>query len=246
METIDLAIIIPTLNEEHYIGRLLDSIAAQTVRPRELVLVDANSSDNTIRQAQKRQEKLPNLKVFKIPKYTISRQRNYGVKKTSSPHLLFLDADMEFRKEDALEKYFNEILLKKPDVAAAFNLPLSSSLGDKVFFCLMNTTLKIAKPIWPMVTGMNLYLNREAFEKLKGFDDMVRVGEDIDLVQRAVKLKLKFIFLKSVNIHTSVRRYAKEGRIKFTLKLIKSSYKVLRYGHKNNPMEYEFGNFNKP
>ena len=47
---VDLAIIIPTLNEEHFIGRLLDSLIKQTVRPKELVVVDAFSKDKTIEE----------------------------------------------------------------------------------------------------------------------------------------------------------------------------------------------------
>ncbi len=55
---IDLAIIIPTLNEEHFIGRLLDSIISQSVMPKELVIVDAYSKDKTIAEIKKRQKKL--------------------------------------------------------------------------------------------------------------------------------------------------------------------------------------------
>lgn len=242
---VDLAIIIPTLNEEHFVGRLLDSIARQKVVPKELVVVDAYSKDQTLQEIKKRQKKLTNLRYFQIPRQTISRQRNFGAKKTASPHILFLDADMELKKEDVLEKYYAEVLKRKPDAAAAFNLPLSNYWKDRMFFQLMNTIFKLIKPIWPMTTGMNLFLTRQAFEKLRGFDESIRVGEDMDLVQRTAKAKMKFIFLKSINIYTSARRYAKEGRRRFVFKVIKSSYNVLRYGHKENPMEYEFGHFTK-
>src|SRR3989304_7470559 len=94
---IDLAIIIPTLNEEHFIGRLLDSIIKQSVAPKEIVVVDAYSKDKTVEEIKERQKKFPDLHYFKVSKSTISRQRNLGVKHTTCPHLLFLDADMELR-----------------------------------------------------------------------------------------------------------------------------------------------------
>lgn len=244
--SIDLAIIIPTLNEEHFIGKLLDSISRQSVLPKEIVIVDAYSQDKTVPEIKKRENKFPSLKVFRIPKFTISRQRNLGARETHSPHILFLDADTVLKEDNVLKEYYQEVLKRKLDIAAAFNLPLSDYWKDKVFFWLMNTTLKVSKPIWPMATGMNLYLKRSVFNKLEGFDEDIRVGEDYDLVQRAVKLKLRFIFIRSVNIHTSVRRFAKVGRRKYTLEIAKASYRVLRYGHKHNPMEYEFGNFKKP
>lgn len=241
--TVDLAIIIPTLNEEFYIGKLLDSIINQTVKLREIVVVDAFSKDRTVEEIKKRLEDLPNLRYFKVLKSTISRQRNVGANKTTSSHLLFLDADTVLKQNDTLEKYFDEIKLKKPDIAAAYNLPLSNYWKDKVFFLLMNTTFKIARPIWPVIIGANICITRRAFKRLRGFDEDIRLGEDIDLVQRAAKLKLKFIFLKSINIYTSVRRHVREGRVKFVIKMLKSFYKVLRYGHKSNSMEYEFGKF---
>lgn len=240
---VDLAVIIPTLNEEHFIGELLDSIANQNILPKEIVVIDAYSEDKTIQEIKKRQSRLSQLKYFRIKRSTVSRQRNFGAAKTQSSHLLFLDADTVLKGDNVLKAYFQEVLNKKPDVAAAFNLPLSDYWKDKVFFWLMNTTFKLSKPIWPMATGMNLYVTRGTFNKLKGFDENIKVGEDHDLVQRAAKLKLRFIFLKSINVYTSVRRFVKKGRRKYVFEIAKASYKVLRYGHKHNPIEYEFGNF---
>lgn len=47
-----LSIIIPVYNEEGYIGACLDSIAAQTHRPHEVIVVDNNSTDRTVEIAQ--------------------------------------------------------------------------------------------------------------------------------------------------------------------------------------------------
>lgn len=47
-----LSIIIPAYNEEGYIGACLDSIAAQTHRPHEVIVVDNNSTDRTVKIAQ--------------------------------------------------------------------------------------------------------------------------------------------------------------------------------------------------
>lgn len=248
--TVDLAIIIPTLNEEHFIGKLLDSIINQTVLPKEIVVVDACSNDRTIEEVEKRlasrsgQKNLPGLRFFRIPKSTISAQRNFGAKKTKTPYILFLDADTVLKETDALEKYFKETLKEEPDIATAFNLPLSNYWKDRVFFRAMKIISQLAQPIWPMITGMNIFLKRGAFEQLKGFDEGIRIGEDADLVQRAAKLKLKFIFLKTVNIYASTRRLRYEGRIKYVFKLLLIGRDILFYGKKNVKTEYEFGHFN--
>ena len=43
-----ISIIIPVFNRAGIVGRTLDSIAAQTLRPLNIILVDNNSSDNTL------------------------------------------------------------------------------------------------------------------------------------------------------------------------------------------------------
>src|SRR5258708_4861948 len=163
MQARDLAIITPTLNEEHYIGKLLDSIASQTVQPKEIVIVDAQSQDKTIKQIKKRQKKLPQLNFYQISKYTIARQRNFGAKKTKSPNILFLDADVELRDPRTLEKFLEEVLKRKPDVATAEFLPDSDDIMDKLFFKGWNLSYKALKPVWPMANTIDFFVKRSIF-----------------------------------------------------------------------------------
>lgn len=240
---IDLAIIIPTLNEEHFIGYLLDSIAHQSVLSKEIIVVDAYSRDKTVSEIRKRQQKLPQLTVFRIPRYTISRQRNFGVRHTTARHLLFLDADTELRSKDVLKRYFQVVLKKKPDLAIATNKPSTKYWKDEVCFRAMDLIFRISKPIWPMATCMNMYMSRQAFEKIGGFDDSIAVGEDLEMVYRAVKKGNKFLIISDPKVHTSPRRFEKEGRIRYTLKVARSFIRIVRHGYRDNPVEYEFGHF---
>ncbi len=245
MKTISLAIIIPTLNEEYFIGDLLDSIAKQTVWPKEIVVVDAYSPDNTISEIKKRQKSLPQLKFYQIPRSTISKQRNLGVSKTRSEHILFLDADMELKQKDTLERYYNEVLEKKPDCAAAINLPNSNYWKDNIFFKLENLLFKVSQSIWLIVTARNLYIKRELFNKIGGFDEQVAVAEDQELVHRVIKKRGKFTFLEDSSIYTSTRRVEKEGRRKYFLKMAKFGFKIAMLGHRKSNIKYEFGNFKR-
>lgn len=244
-KTIDLAIVIPTLNEEHFIGYLLDSIVSQNVQPKEIVIVDAYSKDKTIKQAKLRQKLLPQLKFFQIPKFTISRQRNFGVRQTSAKHLLFLDADTELRGKDVLLKYFTQIKDRSCDLAIATNISTTNYWKDKVFFTTMDLLFKFSKPVWPMATSINMYIKRETFEKIGGFDENIAVGEDFEIVSRLVKNNGRFSIISTPKIHTSPRRFEREGRIKFAFKTTRAFFRVVRYGFRNNPIEYEFGHFTK-
>ncbi len=243
MKNIDLAIIIPTLNEEKFIGRLLDSIYFQSVHPREICIVDAKSDDATIDEIEKRKFYLSQIKILKVKRSTAAKQRNIGAKNTSSKHLLFMDADMLMLSPNTLEKYMDEIYKKKPDSAAAFNYPLSDLWKDKIFFYGMNSVFAMIKPFWPMANGMNQYIRRDIFNKVGGYAEDIYLGEDSEIIQKIAKIGGKFIYLKGSKMYTSVRRYVLEGRRNYAIKMIRSIYHITRYGYKGNPVEYPFGIF---
>lgn len=243
--TIDIAIIIPTLNEQLFIGKLLDSIISQTVSPAEIVVVDAFSKDRTALEVKKKEKALPQLKFYKIPRYTVARQRNFGVKKTKSESILFLDADMEFRQKADLEEYFNEVRNKKPAVAVAKNLPSSSHWKDKVYFEAEDMLFKLSRYFWPVITARNLYIPRKIFLNVGGFNENIAVGEDQELVHRIVKNNGKLIFLKSVKLNTSARRVTEIGRIRYALKMLLFGINILTRGRDKSKVDYEFGHFTK-
>lgn len=242
-QVLDLAIVIPTLNEEKYIGGLLESIARQSVQPSEVVIVDAFSKDKTEEEVKKWAKKIPQLKFYQIPKDTISKQRNYGVKKTKASRILFLDADTALIDDDTLEKYIAEVEKKKADLAVACNYPLSKHWKDRAYFEAANLTTKVGKHVWPMAVGINLFVKRGVFEKFGGFDEKIKVGEDVEMVQRFAKKGFLYEVLEEPKIHTSVRRLRKEGRIRFVLMMINSFFAAHIFGYIKNPVakEYEFG-----
>ena len=82
-----LSVVIPALNEEHHLGQLLSDIQRQSLRPEEVIVVDAGSCDSTVRIA----EQSPDSVVLHSEP-PVARGRNlggYGAK----GDLIFLDAD---------------------------------------------------------------------------------------------------------------------------------------------------------
>jgi glycosyltransferase involved in cell wall biosynthesis len=240
---IDLAVIIPTLNEEFYIGKLLDSIKVQSVSPKEVVVVDAKSPDGTIKEIKKRQKTFPILKYYQIPKYTIARQRNFGVKKTKSKNLLFIDADMKFDDKEALENLYEESLEKNADFAIPQIKPLSPKKLDSFLYILHNGIPKTFKEVKPLATTQCLFVKRNIFLKAGMFDEEIKVGEDFELVSRLQKLHGKFVILEKSTIYSSVRRLEKDGRLRFVALLGVSLMFVLFLGYRKNPIhkKYDFG-----
>jgi len=84
----DISVIITTKNSGKTLDALLVSLDKQSMHNFEVIVIDNNSTDNTIRIAR-----MYTKNVFdKGPER--SAQRNYGASKASGNYLLFLDSDM--------------------------------------------------------------------------------------------------------------------------------------------------------
>ncbi len=100
-----ISIIIPTKNESHNLPLLLRSIVLSKTKPKEVIIVDNHSTDNTLKIAQQymsKNLKITNYKLFKKGPER-SPQKNFGAQKATGTHLFFLDADMEL-SEDLLKE----------------------------------------------------------------------------------------------------------------------------------------------
>lgn len=86
-----LSIIIPVFNEKDYLGECLDSLAAQTVMPDEVIVVDNNSTDESINIARK----YPFVRVVTEPQQGIVYARDKGFNETHSSLIGRIDADTQ-------------------------------------------------------------------------------------------------------------------------------------------------------
>jgi glycosyltransferase involved in cell wall biosynthesis len=72
------SIIIPTLNEEKFIGGLLDDLASQSFTDFEVIHVDGNSEDKTCEIVETFQSKLK-VQTIKTEKRNLSYQRTSSI-----------------------------------------------------------------------------------------------------------------------------------------------------------------------
>lgn len=102
----DLAIIIPTLNEQTLIRHTIEHTQAQADRPDklEIILVDAGSSDGTLEAIKDLTVKSYSKPEFALKKY---ESMNFGFEKASAPVIMFLDADTE------LPLHFDSLITSK-------------------------------------------------------------------------------------------------------------------------------------
>lgn len=88
-KALTLSIIIPAYNEEHHLKACLDAIAAQTVAPDEVIVVDNNSTDETTTIAKSYE----NVRVIKELKQGRANARTAGFDAARSQILGRIDAD---------------------------------------------------------------------------------------------------------------------------------------------------------
>jgi len=99
-----ISIVIPTYNHAHYLERCLKSIANQTIKNYEIILIDNHSTDNTKKIINKFKN-LP-IKYLLIKNEGIyAKSRNLGIKNSSGNIIAFLDSDDWWKNNKLFECY---------------------------------------------------------------------------------------------------------------------------------------------
>lgn len=93
-----VSIIIPVFNEENLIGDCLESLASQSYKETEIIVVDDGSTDKTAKIITNYKLQNKNLKLLQQYHQGPGVARNLGASKATGEILVFVDADMTFEK----------------------------------------------------------------------------------------------------------------------------------------------------
>lgn len=228
-----LSIIIPALNEEKNLPFLLEGINKQTFKDYEIIVADGGSMDKTIEIAEHL-----GCKIVKggLP----AKGRNEGAEIAQGNLFLFMDADNKILADDFLEKLVEEFEKRNLGVAS-FSIYPNGALVDKFAFWLYNLWVKLSQSFLPHATN-SVLVKREIHQKVKGFDEEIRLGEDHYYARRAGRYG-KFGFIETKGIFTSSRRFERQGRVKIYLKYILAGAYMLFLGPiKTDIFQYKFIN----
>jgi len=186
-----VSVIVGTKNEAEVVGRLLGSIGRQSCKQVEMIVVDNESADETVRIAR-----LYTDLVFKKGPER-SAQRNFGARQARGEYLLFLDADMELSGK-AVEECVR--LVRKDRKVGAAMIPeesVAEGYWEKVkafersFYSLAgDRSVEAAR-----------FFRREVFEKVGGYDETMWAAEDWDLSERVRKAGFKIGRIKAKIYH---------------------------------------------
>lgn len=231
------SIIIPTLNEEKFLPKLLECLQKQKFKNFEVILVDGKSEDKTIEKAREFEEKFnkshETYKTYKIissSKRNVSHQRNLGAKEAAGEYLVFFDADVAMG-EDFLKKVFQHIKKEESLFLTTWIVPDSNEMVDELLILLTNYAIALAKYTKKaFLPGFNIIVERRTFFAIGGFDEKVKHAEDIYFAQRAKKKGISLHFLKEPTLTMSLRRFRSEGRLEVLQKYTRALTHILFKG----------------
>jgi rSAM/selenodomain-associated transferase 2 len=205
---LELSVIIPALNEQDCLPRLLADLKAQKGVVLEIIVADGGSTDNT----------LANCRPLKplVVQTTRGRalQLNAGFRKSTGRDLLFLHADSRLKDPDLLYnalKHWHDSLSDTRRDTVAGHFPLKFMRTDrshnmafryregKTHFNRINTTNG----------DQGFLLRRSFFEDLGGFDESQHFLEDQKLAEK-IRARGSWITLPG-SLYTSGRRFEAAG-----------------------------------
>lgn len=102
-----VSVIIPVYNAERYLEQCISSIANQTMRDIEILVINDGSTDNSINILDELSQKYKGkLKIFDKENGGAGSARNLGIENATGEFIKFVDAD-DYLKTDILEKMYN-------------------------------------------------------------------------------------------------------------------------------------------
>jgi glycosyltransferase involved in cell wall biosynthesis len=189
-----ISIIIPVYNNWEGLQKCLASLAKQTLKDFEVMVVDDGSA-SSVNASKIRQLTPANIQFFRIEHGGAPKARNFGFAQSKGEMVLFCDADMELRS-DCLEKMY-QALVENPDKAYVYS---DFKYGWKVFRFWQFDTDKLKENNYVNTCSL---LRREDFP---GFDESLEKFQDWDLWLTLLENHKTGIYISEVLFKANTRK----------------------------------------
>ena len=128
MDSVKVSLIIPVYNVRDYLRKCLDSVAVQTYKNLEVIIVNDGSTDDSLEIINEYTTKFDNMTCYTIENRGQGGARNFGIQKSTGEYLSFLDSD-DFIENTCIEKLVSVAINSGSDIAVCNNYDVSES-GD--------------------------------------------------------------------------------------------------------------------
>ncbi len=206
-----ISVIIPVYNVEKYLNRCIESVANQTYKNLEIILVDDGSSDSCPQICDKWAKKDSRIKVIHKKNGGVSSARNAGLDISNGHYLSFVDSD-DWLETNAFEKL---IKLAEPQSMVVFNVFFETCKNSYKKFHFDTVVIQDSNSIicdtimgnygwtscWNKLYDLYLIKNKHLY-----FDENLRIGEDYLFIYQYASVVKKVLLTNEAFYHYYTER----------------------------------------
>lgn len=130
-----VSIIVPIYNKENYLEECLNSIINQTYNNLEIILINDESTDNSLKICKNYQKKDKRIIIINQKNKGESGSRNAGIKKATGKYIAFIDGD------DFVDNNFIEVLHNNINNCDMASVGYTQNFKEKIEY--YNSTTKL-------------------------------------------------------------------------------------------------------
>jgi glycosyltransferase involved in cell wall biosynthesis len=187
-------VIIPVRNGEKFISECLQSVLSQEFVS-QIIIVDDGSTDMTRDIISKYKERDSRIEYHHINSLGLSSARNYGVGKSSSEYIAFLDSD-DVWKEGKIRAHIDHVSQHEGCIFSFSNA--IEVTEDRDYIRMQANTSSQSTNFESLLfhqfvvtgSGSSVVAQRKAFLNIGGFREDLNFGEDLDCWLKLATLQM--------------------------------------------------------
>jgi len=215
MNSSDLTVAVVCRNEEHHIKLCIHSILSQKLLPKEILVIDNGSTDNTGNILKKLQHQYKRITIIHEKSPSISKCRNIAVRRTSTSLIAFIDADCVAPKHWLDRLYSRYVYWKNHDrnivAVGGSNVPPDDTFFHKALALLLDSFLGTGSSVQgriyqkehyiPHLPCVNVLYENAALKHVRGFDETLgSIIEDEDISYRLRRNGRTYMYIPSASV----------------------------------------------
>lgn len=205
-----VSVIIPTLNGGRQLGQLLEALNRQTVCPDEILIVDSESTDDTVTVAA-----AGGARVLTVERKTFDHggTRDMALRKTTGDIVVFMTQDALPTGETMLENLIAP--LKDPDVAASVGRQVAYADARPYEKAVRAHNYPDEERVWRLedvgklgvkafrISDVCAAYRREAYLETGGFDHPILTNEDMLMAEKLLRQGHKLAYTAAASVYHS-------------------------------------------
>jgi len=185
MNDIKFSIVSISLNSEEDIENAIVSVADQTYKSKEHIIIDGGSQDSTVDIIRKYSTHLSYW--VSEPDNGIADAFNKGIEQATGDYILFINSDDFLINNKALESIYNSI----QDQVDYYVFQVMSIHPDKTRKLMPNRNFGLSTYFKMGSCHQGHVISRQLFEKYGTYDNSFKIGMDYDFVLRVMSQRVE-------------------------------------------------------